>query len=260
MRSRGLVVVLALILATLATAGVFLYARGVKEDAKTGGTLVTVIVSKVDVPTNTFLNDLISNGDFTTLEVPKDAVINDAVTSVDELRNKRNSVPIFAHEQIPISRLQGGGEVPGGILGIPDGYQAITISLAAPRAVGSSMVAGDNVTIYATFSDVDSSQLKKGGTTTTTTEKTTFSVDETVVLVPEAQILRVVRPNTTEGSFGQQTQQDLEGNVSVTLALLPEDAQKFVFALEQGAIWLSLLPPDQKGVPEKPVSYAQVLK
>ena len=31
MKGRGLVVVLALVLATLATAGVFLYARGVKE-------------------------------------------------------------------------------------------------------------------------------------------------------------------------------------------------------------------------------------
>jgi pilus assembly protein CpaB len=257
MKSRGLVVVLALILATVATAGVFLYARNVKQDAKTGGTLVTVIVSKVDIPTNTFLNDLISNGDFTTLQVPKDALLDDAVTSVEELRNRRNSVPIFANEQIPTSRLQGEGEVPGGILGIPEGYQAITVSLAAPRAIGSSMVAGDFVTIYATFSDVDPAQLKGGTATSTSTN--TSTVDKTVVLVPQAQVLRLLRPTSTTVT-GQQSQQDLTGDVSITLALTPEDAQRFVFALEQGKIWLSLLPPDQKGVPEKPVSYAQVVK
>ena len=55
MRSRGFVVVLALILATVATVGVFLYTRGVKEDAQTGGALKTVIVSKVDIPANTDL-------------------------------------------------------------------------------------------------------------------------------------------------------------------------------------------------------------
>ena len=36
MRSRSLVVVLALILATVATVGVFLYARGVREDLERG--------------------------------------------------------------------------------------------------------------------------------------------------------------------------------------------------------------------------------
>ena len=59
MRSRGLVVMLALVLATLATAGVFLYSRGVKEDARQGGDLATIVVSKVDIAANTDLNDLI---------------------------------------------------------------------------------------------------------------------------------------------------------------------------------------------------------
>ena len=44
MKSRGVVVVLALILATIATAGVFLYSRGVKQEAIKGGDLQDVIV------------------------------------------------------------------------------------------------------------------------------------------------------------------------------------------------------------------------
>ena len=42
MRSRGLVVVLALILATLAVVGLFLYTRSVKQDATSGGALTEV--------------------------------------------------------------------------------------------------------------------------------------------------------------------------------------------------------------------------
>ena len=53
MRSRGLVVVLAVILATLAVVGLFLYTRSVKEDATKGGALTEVVVSKVDIAANT---------------------------------------------------------------------------------------------------------------------------------------------------------------------------------------------------------------
>ena len=112
MKGRGLVVVLALVLATLATAGVFLYARGVKEEAKTGGTLVPVVVSKVDIAANSDLNALIDDKSFKELEVPKNAVVAGAVTSVDQLRDKRNSVAILAGEQIPLARIGGEGTLP----------------------------------------------------------------------------------------------------------------------------------------------------
>ncbi len=38
----------------------------------------------------------------------------------------------------------------------------------------------------------------------------------------------------------------------MTLAFLPEEAQNFVFALEQGNVYLSLLPPDEAGVEPGP--------
>ena len=58
MKGRGLVVFLALILATLATAGVFMYSRGVKEDVQTGGTMIPVVVT-VRPPVVLQPNDLI---------------------------------------------------------------------------------------------------------------------------------------------------------------------------------------------------------
>jgi Flp pilus assembly protein CpaB len=64
MRSRGLVVVLALILATLAVVGLFLYTRSVKEDATSGGALTEVVVYKVDIAAYNDLNQLINEGQF----------------------------------------------------------------------------------------------------------------------------------------------------------------------------------------------------
>ena len=279
MRSRGLIVVLALILATLATVGVFLYSKGVKQNAIEGGDLRTVVVAKVNIPANTDMNQLIRDGQFTTLEVPDDAVINNAVTQISQLQNRRNSVFIFANEQIPIGRVQG-GQVPGGLLSIPEGEQALTVALEAPRAISGALTGGDNVTIYATFEDVELTAIsqkslvkaikaasKPAAQTTTTTSANGQqqgqvdlpSFDATVVLVPQVEVLRVIRP-TTQGINGEaQQNQDSSASLQVILSLNPDDAQKFVFALEQGTVYLSLLPPNETGTELDPLTVAQIL-
>jgi hypothetical protein len=54
MRSRGLVVAIAVILAIAAAGAVILYTKGVKQDAVSGGSLSTVIVSdRTSRPTRT---------------------------------------------------------------------------------------------------------------------------------------------------------------------------------------------------------------
>jgi hypothetical protein len=52
---------------------------------------------------------------------------------------------------------------------------------------------------------------------------------------------------------------DTTGSITVALGLKPEDAQKFVFALEQGTVWLSLLPPDGKGVDLPPLTVQGII-
>ena len=260
MKSRGLVVVLALVLATLATAGVFLYMQGVREDAKTGGDLVTVVVSKVDIPANTDLNQLITNDQFVAQEIPADAVVDGAVTDLSQLKGRKTSSFILAGEQIPRSRVEGGG-VAGGVLGIPEGHQAITVALEAPRAVAGAIAGGDRVTVFATFEDVRIIKMNPNFTPVQGPEgQSSPEFDTTVVLVPETEVLRVTIPQTNdvpgeEGAAAPDTTADL----AVTLAFLPEEAQEFVFALEEGKVYLSLLPPDGAGQALNPITAAQIL-
>jgi Flp pilus assembly protein CpaB len=278
MRSRGLVVMLALVLATLATAGVFLYSRGVKEDARQGGDLATIVVSKVDISANTDLNDLIRDEMFTTRDVPKDALIDDPITQVSQLRNRRNSVYIFAGEQIPVARVQG-GEVPGGLLSIPEGHQAMTVALDAPRAIAGALAGGDKVAIYATFTGVDITLFEGAGAGAGTSflkslqsairaaqaaqatdgTLTIPSFDTTTVLTSEVEVLRVIRPTTSSVGGEEEADPGAGANLMVTLAFEPEEAQKFVFALELGQIYLSLIPPDGAGTDLGPITVAQVL-
>lgn len=246
MKGRALVVFLALILATLATAGVFMYSRGVQEEANTGGTMVPVVVTKVDIPARSDLDQLIGDDQFKIIQVPASVVVDGAVTSVDQLAGKNNSVAILAGEQIPVARIS--GNVPGGALAIPEGMEAITVSLDASRGVAGAINAGDHVTIYSTFRDAPA----KGAAANETV---------TVVLVPTAELLAVFRPlaSSTFGGDEPTSSEQLPGSLTVTLALTPEDAQRFVFSMETGSPWFGLLPPDENGRPMEPITYAQVV-
>jgi Flp pilus assembly protein CpaB len=106
-KGRWLGVVVGLILATMATVGVLLFSWGVQELPKTGGLMVSVVVSKVDIPAGTDLDPLIKDHQFQILQIPSDAVVDGAVAAIDVLKGKTTSAAILAHEQIPFARING---------------------------------------------------------------------------------------------------------------------------------------------------------
>ena len=65
------------------------------------------VVSKVDIPAGTDLNEVIKDDQYKIIQVPESVVVDDAVTSVDQLRDGHNIVAIFAREQIPVARIKG---------------------------------------------------------------------------------------------------------------------------------------------------------
>lgn len=112
MTRRGLVVVLALIPPALATAGLVLNSRDVDEQPPYGGPMVPVIVSKVDIPAGTDLNELIEDDQFRIIRIPEEAVVVDhPVTSVDQLTDGHNSRAILAGEQIRAGPIKGPNEM-----------------------------------------------------------------------------------------------------------------------------------------------------
>jgi len=221
MKTRSVAVMIAFLLAAGATLGVFLYVRGVKHNnATSAANMTTVIVSKQDIPAGTKLDSLISSGAFTTLQVPNDAVISGSVTDLSQLQGQTTSTFILTGEQIATARLQGSTAETGGALGIPNGYEAVSVSLEAQRSVNSVPQAGDHVVVYATFTSTS-------GPSTGTGAKTG---PETVVVVPDVEVLA-----------------NPAGAGIVTLALKPQDASKVILAQTQGDVYLSLLPPNANG-------------
>jgi pilus assembly protein CpaB len=254
MKARGMTVVLAFLLAVGATGAVYLYLKGANEVKKPAANMVSVIVSKRDISANTGLDNLIKSGAFTTTEIPADAVVSGAVTQLEQLQGRTTRYPIVAGEQITTARFLGSTNQPaGGVLGIPSGYKAVTVSVESSRAVGGVLQVGDHVTLYATFKDVKliTGTLRKILAGKGSQKKIDIG-DLTATVVPDVQVLKVGTPDSSGvGSSSNET-------IQLTLALTARDAQRVVLAEEEGSVWLALLPPGEEGTPEAPINMGEV--
>jgi Flp pilus assembly protein CpaB len=246
MRSRGLVVAIAVVLAIVAAAAVILYTNGVKNNAVTAGAAADVVVSSQNIAANIDLNALVDQGAFKTIRVPSDAVVEGAVTDVSQLRDQTTTQPILANEQIPTSRLSSGTPVAGGTLGIDEGHIAVSLKVDTQSGVNGAITRGSYITVYASFSglklvpgntpkQIVANLTKPAGTTQPTGGGTLPPL--TITLIPAVKVLNVVNP--TVDANGRAT----GGNVTLTLDLTPEDAASLVYAQENASTWIGLLPP-----------------
>ena len=74
MRSRGLVVAIAVVLAVLAAVGVIVYTSNIQNKVDEENS-TEVIVASQDIPANTALDQLIDAGVFRPTAIPNDAVV-----------------------------------------------------------------------------------------------------------------------------------------------------------------------------------------
>jgi pilus assembly protein CpaB len=245
MRSRGLVVAIAVVLAVAAAAAVILYTQGVKEEAQQGGELTTVIVSSQDIPANQRLDPLIDQGIFSELDIPEKAVVVGAVTDVEDLRGATTKTQIFASEQIPANRLSTGEGIND--VGVTPGHIGVAVELDAPQGGAGNIQPGDSVAVYATYQNVQAvagtpQQIRQAVTNPNASSGVGGKVDLpdfTVTLIRSVRVLRIENP-TVDQETGEQND---ASRIRVTLDLLPEDSQNLVFAQENGLVWLGLLAP-----------------
>jgi Flp pilus assembly protein CpaB len=102
-----LVVVPLLIVAALGTVGVYVLSHRVDLDPYSGPRMAVVVVSEVDIPAGTDLNELIKDDQFKVIQVPEINVVDSALTSIDQLKGTQSRVRILTGEQIPASRIEG---------------------------------------------------------------------------------------------------------------------------------------------------------
>jgi Flp pilus assembly protein CpaB len=266
MRSRGLVVAIAVVLAVLAAVGVIVYTSNVRDTAVTQGTEQRVTSSQ-DIPANTPLDPLIASNVFKLTAIPPDAVVPDSVTDISQLQGQVTSAPIYQNEQIPLNRLSGGT---GATLGITPGNIGLGLEVSGAAAVNGYVQQGSHVVLFATFkqgSFVSKQSLKffltggqiarlQSGASSSNPNLILMPTDYTFSLVPSVQVLAVSSP-PADTSTGKPT----VGTSDFVLDLSPSDATSVVFAVSHATLYMGLLPPENdKGYSQPGTNGAPIAK
>src|SRR3954468_14848183 len=150
MDRRRLLLILAVFVAVIGTALVFLYVQGADKRAGDKFDNVSVLKATQDIAAGTKYDDALSSGQIVVSTAPKNEVGSSAVTTTDTLKGKLTSVPIFAGQQIITTQFGDTVEAATSALPIPPGKFAISVNLTDPDRVAGNIQNGSEVAIFVT--------------------------------------------------------------------------------------------------------------
>ncbi|HSM44223.1 MAG TPA: RcpC/CpaB family pilus assembly protein [Acidimicrobiia bacterium] len=283
MGRRAIVLLVALILAGLAAWAVWNFMQNVREDAIAGQEQVTVFRAgpggiAEGTEGNILISDFDNNGTLIVEGIDQiEDTPPDAIQSEDELRSilggQISAGPISEHAILTRAQwTEVTVDVQPLAEQIASGNQAITISTSDIQGVNGFVEAGDRINMIITL-DIEFDLIPIAGAPVLPSpdDDTAAEPDEETVVVTYTRYVlqglnvlaagRDVRveddgdltgqidagPGTgTEGVAGAEGQpQEPSGNSTVfTLEVTPDQAERIVYAFENGSIWLTLVPED----------------
>ena len=238
----------AVVFAAVAGILVWKYLSGADSRAERNKHLVSVLVAKASIARGTVFDQALSENLFTTRQIPQDSLPPDVLTptsNADLLSLYRGKVatsaiftgtPIVSDEFVQPSQLV--STVSGAI---PNGKEAITVSLDQTHAVGGFVTPGDDVNVLLNFPVTDAS----GATT---------SHKVTAFLLPGLKVLAVGSSTDLPGGPANATSEltsattttapESQPSSLITLQVTPREAEQIVQGTTIGTVWLSLDPPN----------------
>jgi pilus assembly protein CpaB len=233
MQSRVLAILIAVVLALVATAAMVVYVNGADKRALRDQEPVTVMVAKETIPAGTSGEDAQNRKLIVTEQVPRKNRVAGAIVVPTQLEQRYAAVDIVKGEQLLQERWVGAEDIAGRrLLQIPEDFQAVSLGLDLTKQVAGFITPGDRVGLVFTF---------KGKQGAESADKTQFLLQNIQVLAVGATAL----PNGSSQSSGRVNQGRGSQNLTaVTLAVNRKDVERVVFAAETGSIYLTLMPPN----------------
>jgi pilus assembly protein CpaB len=236
MQSRVLAILVAVVLALVATAALVVYVNGADRRAISGQNPRMVWVAAKPITAGTSGLTAINTKLIKQVEVPSKNIVTGAVVSLAQIQNRVAAVNLEAGEQLLQKRWVGAEDVAGGrLLPIESDHQALAIGLDAVRQVAGFVTPGDRVSLVLTM------KLPGPG----------GERDRSRFLLQNIQVLAVgntALANTAAQGGGRANQG--KGQVAaVTLSIPQGEVEHVVYAAEHGSIYMTLLAPDAKRVP-----------
>ncbi len=244
-RRRIIGILVAIAMAIIGTVALVSYVQSAKDEAVADEALVDVYIVDTLVPKGADPETIKSA--VSVAQVPARLVQSGAITDLDEVGANVAAADLLPGDQLLQARLVTQEQVADDVI---DKVQ-VAARLSAERAVGGSLKKGDLVGVYFSFdpfdlgtTDQDADPADEESTGSTPSEAPEKSPNTSRL---EFQQVLVTNVQTTNApvEVGDETQgagRVTDSEYVVTLALSPEQSERFVFAAEFGHVWLSIDP------------------
>ena len=275
--------VAAMLLALVGTVSLVAYVRSAKDKAVAQEALVDVYVVDTFVPKGADPDTIRSSVEIE--QVPARLMQTGAVTDLEVIGDQVAASDLQPGDQLLAARL---GLVESVSDEVTDKVQISTL-LEAQRAVGGAIQKGDLVGVYVSFDPFNTDEAGEAGGSTDAAEATAvdaFGTVSTEATSPEESAGPAKTPNVSRLEFRNvlvtnvqttsapvaavtaDTESDDEATIAqvsgtqyvVTLAMSPEQSERFVFATEFGRVWLSLDPAGVDDDGTRPVTLADMFQ
>lgn len=223
-RRSGTVVAGGVVVALLGMLLVFVYAGQVRSGAGVSSGAGAVFVATTDIPVGSRFEDV--SASLKKKDVPSDVLPATAVTAEEQLAGK-SSVQSIAKGEI-ITSTQFNTSSSGG-LDIPPGTNAVTINLGIPQGVARYVQPGADANVYVTYKDRPDVNDASEATITQ-------------LVLSNVKVL-ANRPAVLNPSQEQAQEAGQTAEILLTVAVTPDQAEKLIFAKENGSVWLGLVNP-----------------
>jgi pilus assembly protein CpaB len=234
MQSRVLAIVIAVVLALVATVAMVVYVNGADRRAVANQKPVFVWVATEPIKAGTSGENALNGHQIKQVAVASASAVPGRVFSPNQLKGRFAAVDIVQGEQLLLKRWVGSADVAGRrLLPIPEKSQALSIALDAQRQVAGFVTPGDRVSMVVT-------RPREGRG-----EVTQFLLQNVPVLAVGTTALA----NAASQGGGRVNQGKGSASVTaVTLAIKEKHIKYVVHAVEQGSIYLTLMPPNAQPV------------
>jgi pilus assembly protein CpaB len=251
---RMLTLGVALVLAILGTILLVAYVRGAEQRALEGQELASIYVVSTPVERGAGL-DVVRESVILT-EIPRFAVADGAVSDLQTLAGLVPTADLHPGEQLLAQRFATPETLDTEArVEVPSEFLQLTIQLSPERTIGGQLIPGDLVAVIASFEPFRLGGFEPGEDPDP--EIPVIPVDP--LLEEEERPLVLETPNATRVLLNKVLVtgvqfQDAEatgsarvsptGTILVTLAATAEEAERIVFAMEYGTVWLARQDPD----------------
>jgi len=255
MNRRIAPVAVAVVLALVGTFAVYNYAHHADQRAISKTRSASVLVAQKNVPAGTNWGDVLKGNYLKEEKVPVDSAPTDAIA------NLAASIPVeqvatadIAAGQIVLRPVFGEKTATTGLLAIPAGKLAITVSIASNADVAGFVQRDSEIAIFSTF------KLAVASTSTGANKAVGGDLYATKLLLTRVGVLAVSQSPPGDLNGGKSSNGGSGGSVLVTVALSQADAERLILAQQVGQLYLGLLSDNSVTAPDGGVTNVAAFK